>query len=102
MVNHMKNDALLELPPEAILERCSPIKQPIPKTFTDVEKTVIAFMFFSVEVVPIPHPTTTDAKDVQEPLSFGPVSVMIAGICFRNGTAREGVLSQGVRGICQS
>jgi len=50
----MESDALLKLPPEATSERCSPIKQPIPKTFTNVEKTVIASTFFVAEVVPPP------------------------------------------------
>jgi len=101
MVNHTENDALLELPPEAILERCGPVKGPVPQTFTDVEKPVIVFMFFVVEVILISRPTTTDAKNVQEPLSFSPVSVMIVGICFSDGTARERVLPQEVGGICQ-
>jgi len=58
-------------------------------------------MLFVVEVVLISRPTTTDAKDVQEPLSFSPVSVMIVGICFSDGTPREGVLPQEVGSICQ-
>jgi len=86
--------------PEAISERCSPIRRLIPQALTDVEKTVIVFMFFAV-VVLISRPTTTDAKDVQGLPGFGFVPVMVVCIWFRDGMPRERVPPQEVGGICQ-
>ena len=49
-------------------------------------------MLFVIKVVVVSGPTTTDAKDVHESLGFRLVPVRILGICFGNGTPREGVL----------
>lgn len=90
--NRIKDHALFELLPEAILERCSPVKWPASQTFTDVKKVVVVFMFFVVKVVIVPRPTTTDTKDVQESLGFRLMPVRIVGVSFSNSTSRERVL----------
>jgi len=59
-------------------------------------------MFFVVEVVLISRPSTTDAKDVQEPLSISSVTVMVVIIGFGDGATREGILLREVGGVWQS
>jgi hypothetical protein len=92
--NRMKNYALFEFLSETILECCGPVEWPVSQTFTNVEKTVIMLMLFVVKVVVISGPTTTDAKDVKEPLGFRLMSVRIISISFGDGTPRERVLPQ--------
>ena len=58
-------------------------------------------MFFVVKVVLVAGPITTDAKDVEEPLSFHLMSVRIISISFSDGTPREGVLPQQIGSIYQ-
>jgi len=58
-------------------------------------------MLFVIKVVVVSGPTTTDAKDVHESLGFRLVPVRILGICFGNGTPREGVLPQEIGSIYQ-
>ena len=61
------------------------MKWPVPQSFDDVEKTVLAFVFFVVEV------TLISVQDVQGPRSFHLVAVRIVSIGFGDGASREGV-----------
>ena len=92
-VDRTENYTLFEFPSEAILECCGPVEWPVSLTFADVEKAVVMFTFFVIEVLLVSGPTTADAKDAQESLGFRLVSVRIIGVSFSNGTSGEGVLS---------
>ena len=83
-VRHMENDSLFTFLLEAILERYRPMKWPVPQTFADVEKAVLAFVFFIVEV------TLISVQDVQGPRSFRLVPVRIVSIVFGDGASGEG------------
>ena len=67
----------------------------------DIEKTVVAFVFFVIKFVLASGATATDAKDVQESRCSRLVSVGIIGVSFSDGTAREVILPQEIGGIYQ-
>jgi uncharacterized membrane protein len=91
-VHRIENDALFKFLSETVLERCGPIKWPIPQTFADVKKVVVVFMFFVVKVVLVSRPTTTNTKDVHEPLGFRLMSMRLISVSFGDCASGERVL----------
>jgi hypothetical protein len=88
----VRDDALLELIPEAILQRRGPIKRCVPQAFTYIEKAVIMFMILVIKVIIISSPSATNAKDIHKPLGLRFMSVWIISVSFGDGTPREGIL----------
>lgn len=90
-VHRVENDPLFEFLAETILaQHCGPIKRPVPHTSTSVEKAVLVFIFFVVEVVPVSRPTTANAKGVLESLIFRLVPLRVVNIGFGYGVQGRG------------